>query len=109
MFKEKRVFSRIKLPSKVSIKFKDNKYPVKLQNISLQGATLLTKNMISLNKGNRCVLKISPFENEESLKLEALAVYNEEDRIGIQFCENKPHVVRNLHNLISTHFGNPDH
>ncbi len=108
MFQEKRVFSRIKLPSEVSIRFKDNKYPVKLQNISLQGATILTKNIISLNKGNRCVLKINPIEDGKALKLEALAIYNENDRIGIQFCENKPQAVRNLHQLISTYFGNPE-
>ena len=104
MSKEKRVFSRIRLPSEASVVFKQKAYPVKLENISLQGATVTTDAKISLVKGNACLLRINTQGNNGSMELEALAMYSDESSIGFQFSENRQSTVRQLHRLISANF-----
>ncbi len=104
MKNEKRVFSRIKLISKTSLYFKKKRYPVKLHNISLQGATVLVDDQIMLNKGNNCLLKINPEGSDITMDLEALTMYHKQNRIGFQFCENSQKTVKELCKLISSNF-----
>lgn len=108
MAKDKRVFNRIQVPSKALLYFRDQEYPVRLKNISLQGATVITEERINLAKGNACKLRISPEGSNMTMDLEALAMYHNKDRIGFQFSENHPSHVQKLHHLIRSNFENTE-
>ncbi len=108
MSKEKRVFSRVKLPADASLIFKKKTYPVKLRNLSLQGATVTTDAKIGLARGNPCRLRINAQQADRTLDLDALAMYYDDDKIGFQFCENRQSTVKQLHKIIRSNFENSE-
>ncbi len=108
MSREKRVFSRVRIPSRTLVQFKNKQYPVQLKNISLEGATVISSSSINLSKGNSCILKINPEGSKSSMDLEALTMHYRENHIGFQFGENTPCNIKKLQSLITSNFNNTD-
>lgn len=106
MSKEKRVFSRVRIPSKAVLYVKKKPYPVNLRNISLEGATVCSEKAINVGKGNACVLEVLPEGSESPMVLQALTKYKEENCIGFQFSENCPNTINSLRQLVFANFGN---
>lgn len=107
MSKEKRVFRRLSISSDVSLVHRKRAYPVTLTNISLQGATVESEEKIGVAKGNSCLLRINQKDTDETMDLEALAMYRNDKSIGFQFAENNQKTVQKLHRLIKTNFSKP--
>ncbi len=96
------------MPSETRLTFKNKHYPVKLKNISLEGATVVSNTRIELSKGNSCILRINPEGAKESMDLEAQTMYCRENHIGFQFSENSPAAIQKLQSLIVSNFNNTD-
>lgn len=104
MNSEKRVFSRIKIPSNSALCYKNKTYRVILKNISLQGATIETEEAVNLAKGNSCVLQINPEGSDSTMDLAAMTMYCKDKNIGLMFSENNPLTVKKLSSIISSNF-----
>jgi c-di-GMP-binding flagellar brake protein YcgR len=105
---ERRNFQRVPFATKAEIDCNCKKYHGELLDISLQGALVLGRGAIPLEKGSRCILSIHLLDSEITLQFEADIVHLQENRFGFKFISEDMETATHLRRLLELNIGSAE-
>jgi hypothetical protein len=105
---EKRNFQRIPFATRAEINCNSNKYHGELLNISLQGALVIGKEKIPLQKGTCCELLIHLPDSDITLQFETDIIYSQKNKFGFKFISEDINTARHLRRLLELNIGSSE-
>ncbi|MBW2467015.1 MAG: PilZ domain-containing protein [Deltaproteobacteria bacterium] len=105
---ERRNFQRIPFETEVEINCKKEKYHGELLDISLQGALVCGKEIIPLEKGDKCELTVYLLGSEITLLFNVEIVHKEKDRFGFKFTGEDTETMTHLRRLLELNIGSSE-
>ena len=105
---ERRHFQRVPFATEAEINCNNKKYHGELLDISLQGALILEKGTIPLEKGNICALSIHLLDSEITLQFDVNLVHREENKLGFRFISEDTETMIHLRRLLELNIGSSD-
>jgi len=105
---DRRLFSRIKFDTEISIAINKNTITGNLIDISLQGALIESSSDVSLSKDDKGILTISLGNSTIVLSINVTLAYQKDRDLGFRFAEMELDTVMHLRRLIELNVGDSE-
>ena len=108
MSQNRRIFSRVKFETNISVCFENRKTDAKLVDISLKGALVQLKQKLSIKHGDVCHLDISLNNDEIVIRIDTELVFHKDFQYGFKFHDIGLDSMTHLRRLVELNIGDSD-